>query len=313
VSESTAEGSIVITGACSSLGRRLVRRLHRIRHVIALDARPFPECPKDVEHHPIEFWRRRVRNVLKRGHVEALVHAVGGHDEPSPREDRAENVAGFQHLLELVCDLAVSRVVLLSSASVYGPRAENPQLLTESAPLLGVGSSGPLRGLTEIDILAQTFLYKYPGIHTVVLRFAHVLGPIDNAPSNYLRLHRVPTLLGFDPMVQLLHIDDALNAVCLALAQGSRGIFNVAGPSPIALSRAIARLGRVPIALPHLLARTALQQLWALGVAAYPGAELEHLRYVCMVDDAKAREQLGFMPRNDLDATLRAVDEEGWP
>ncbi|MBN1609244.1 MAG: NAD-dependent epimerase/dehydratase family protein, partial [Polyangiaceae bacterium] len=95
-----AEGPIVITGACGPLGRRLVRHLHRSRHVIALDARPFPECPKDVEHHRFEFWRKRVRDVLKRGHVEAVVHAVGGHDERTPREDRAENVAGFSHLLE---------------------------------------------------------------------------------------------------------------------------------------------------------------------------------------------------------------------
>jgi UDP-glucose 4-epimerase len=307
------EGPVVITGACSPLGRRLVRRLHRRRRVIALDARPFPECPKDVEHHRVEFWRKRVRDVLKQGHVEAVIHAVGGHDEPTPREDRAENVAGFSRLLEHVRDLGVSRVVLLSSASVYGPRPENPQLLTESAPLLGVGSSGPLRGLTETDMLAQSFLWKYPGIDTVVLRLVHVLGPIDNAPSSYLRLYRVPTLLGFDPMVQVLHIEDAVEAVCLALLRGCRGVFNVAGPAPIALSRALARLGRVSVPLPHLLARAALQRLWVLGVAAYPGAELEHLRYVCMVDDAKARSQLGFVAGHDLDATLRAVDEEGWP
>jgi UDP-glucose 4-epimerase len=281
--------------------------------VIALDSRSFPECPKDVEHHRVEFWRKRVRDVLKQGHVEALVHAVGGHDERAPREDRAENVAGFSHLLEHVRDLGVSRIVLLSSASVYGPRADNPQLLTESAPLLGVGSSGPLRGLTEVDALAQSFLWKYPGIDTVVLRLVHVLGPIDNAPSSYLRLRRVPTLLGFDPMVQVLHVEDAVEAVCLALARGCRGVFNVAGPAPIALSRAIARLERTTVALPHLVAKTALQMLWALGVVAYPGAELDHLRYVCMVDDTKARSQLGFVAAHDLDATLRAVDEEGWP
>lgn len=309
----TQGGAVVITGAWGSLGRRLVRRLHRRRSVIALDERPFPECPKDVEHHPIAFWRKRVRGILKSGHVDVVVHAAGAQDDRTTLDDRAANVAGLQHLFEHARDLGIPKVILLSSASVYGARAENPQLLSESAPLLGVGASGPLRTLTEIDMLAQSFLWKHPSVDTVVLRFVHLLGPIDNAASNYLRLGRVPTLLGFDPMIQVLHIDDAVEAVCLALVPGCRGVFNVAGPPPVPLSQSIARLGRTSVPVPHLLAKAALQRLWALGVVSYPGAELEHLRYVCMVDDAEARERLGFTPMNDLEATLRAVDEEGWP
>ena len=40
--------------------------------------------------------------------------------------------------------------------------------------------------------------------------------------------------------------------------------------------------------------------------------ELDFIRYVCMVDDTRAREKLGYSPRYGLDETLRAVDEERW-
>jgi UDP-glucose 4-epimerase len=53
---------------------------------------------------------------------------------------------------------------------------------------------------------------------------------VQNAPSNYLRLKRVPTVLGFDPMMQVVHQDDVLQAVELALAPGVRGVYNIAGP-----------------------------------------------------------------------------------
>ena len=38
--------------------------------------------------------------------------------------------------------------------------------------------------------------------------------------------------------------------------------------------------------------------------------ELDHLRYVCMVDDSRARSELGFLPRYGIEDTLRAVYSE---
>jgi hypothetical protein len=147
---------------------------------------------------------------------------------------------------------------------------------------------------------------------TVILRPSHILGTVRNAPSNYLRMKRVPTLLGFDPMMQVVHQDDVVSAIVRALSPGARGIFNISGPPPVALSQAIELLGRQTVPLPHGLARVAVDRLFRWRVTSFPAAELDFIRYVCMVDDSRARRELCYAPRHDLGATLSAVDEERW-
>ena len=133
-----------------------------------------------------------------------------------------------------------------------------------------------------------------------------------NAPSNYLRLKRVPTLLGFDPMVQVIHQRDVVRALRLALKPGARGVFNLAGPSPVSLSRAIELLGRTPMPIPHGAARFVVDRLFRWRVSSFPAPELDFIRYVCMVDDSRARSLLNYAPEYDLGETLRAVDAERW-
>ena len=72
------------------------------------------------------------------------------------------NVVAFQKLLEYVEVYNVPKLVVLSSANVYGPMPENPQFLTEDAPLLGAQSFGGIRDLVELDMVAQSFFWRHP-------------------------------------------------------------------------------------------------------------------------------------------------------
>jgi UDP-glucose 4-epimerase len=307
------EGAIVITGIVGRLGRRLARRLHRSERVIGVDRRPFLDRPKDIEHHPIDIRRKKTRDVFRSHNVRAVVHLGIMHDpRASASEHHLWNVAGFQKLLEYVTQYRVPKLVLLSSANVYGPRPENPQFLSEDAPLLGGAAFSDIRDLVEVDMLAQSFFWKKPEIETVILRPVHILGTVRNAPSNYLRLPVIPTLLGFDPMVQVIHEQDTVAAIELSLRPGVRGIFNLAGPPPAPLSRIVKILGRPSMPIPHPLASTMLGPLWRLRVASFPAPELDHIRYVCMVDDQRARETLGYAPSKGLEETVRSVDKERW-
>ncbi|MCC6217421.1 MAG: NAD-dependent epimerase/dehydratase family protein [Polyangiaceae bacterium] len=309
-----AEGAVVLTGCVGRLGRRVVRALHRERRVIGLDRRPFPDRPKDLEHHEIDLRRKKARDLFRGPDIGALVHLGVMHDPTrSAEEHHTWNVVGFQKLLDYVGEFDIPKVVLLSSANVYGPRPDNPQFLSEEAPLLGAGAFSEMRDLVSLDMLAQSFFWKHPGTETVILRPAHILGTVRNAPSNYLRLQVAPRLLGFDPMVQAVHQDDVVQAILRALQPGVSGVFNVAGPPPVALSEALRLLGRPTLPVPHTLAKATLDRLWRLGMTSFPAPELDFVRYVCMVDDSRAREVLGYRPRHDLEQTLAAVDEERWP
>jgi UDP-glucose 4-epimerase len=184
--------------------------------------------------------------------------------------------------------------------------------LTEEAPLLGGQNFSDIRDLIEIDMLAQSFFWKLPETETVILRPVHILGSVHNAPSNFLRLNPLLTIMGFDPMTQVVHQSDVVRAIELALRPGIRGIFNVAGPEPVPLSTLIKILGRQKISVPYSLARVALRRMWSLRLTTFPPPELDHIRYVCMVDDSRARQVLGFAPRVSLADTVLSVDEGRW-
>ena len=307
------DGAVVVTGICGRLGKRVARILHRELPVVGIDRRAFADRPKDIEHHELDIRSKRVRDVFRRHGVRALVHLGVMHDPRGKSEEHhARNLVGFQRLLEYAEQFDIPKVVVLSSANVYGPRPDNPQFLSEEAPLLGAGPFSDIRDLVALDMSAQSFFWRYPRTETVILRPTHILGTVRNAPSNYLRLKVVPTLLGFDPMIQVVHQDDVAKAIRLALAPGVRGIFNIAGPPPVALSRAVTMLGRSAIGIPHLLAKATIDRLFRWRITSFPAPELDFIRYVCMVDDKRAREVLGYTPSFGLEATLRAVDEERW-
>jgi UDP-glucose 4-epimerase len=113
-------------------------------------------------------------------------------------------------------------------------------------------------------------------------------------------------------MMQTVHQDDLVQALVLSLKPGVTGVFNIAGPAPKPLSALLSLLGRTPLPVPYGFAKATLSQLFRLRVSSFPAPELDFLRYVCMVDDQKAKRELGYTPSFDLDATLRAVDEERW-
>lgn len=306
-------GTVLVTGICGRLGKRLARVLHRERHVVGVDRRPFADRAKDIDHAQVDIRRKKLKDVFRAGDIEAVVHLGVMHDpRASAAEHHSWNVAGFTKLLEYVAQFQVPKLVVLSSANVYGPQASNPQFLTEEAPLLGGQNFSDIRDLVEVDMLAQSFFWKLPETETVILRPVHILGTVHNAPSNFLRLNPVLTVMGFDPMAQVIHEADVVHAIALALRPGIRGIFNVAGPEPVPLSRLIRTLGRQKISVPFSLARVVLRRMWSLRLTTFPPPELDHIRYVCMVDDRRARQVLGFSPQKSLEETVLAVDEGRW-
>jgi UDP-glucose 4-epimerase len=305
----TKPAPIVITGISGNLGGLLTRRLHTRHPIIGIDRRPFEGKPKDVVHHRIDVRRRKAEDIFRANHVGALVH-LGLVHQPSRsgRAHRDQNVLGTMKLLEYCARYGVKKVVLLSSAYAYGAQPTNPNFLTEDAPLAADLGTPEMRALIEWDMYAQSFFWKHPNIETVILRPVHVVGRnVRNAPSNYLRLTHPPTLLGFDPMIQLLHEEDLLQALVLALEPGKRGVFNVVGPGELPLSRALKELGRTPVPIPHFLAAPVLRHMWRLGFSAFFPGDLPHLRYSCMVDGSRARDELGFHPEHTLRETIRAI------
>src|SRR5579862_4679254 len=269
---------VVITGISGRLGRIVARRLHHELgwQIVGLDRRPMHGRPKDIEHHQVDLRSKKARDVFRAGDVDALIHLGVMHDPRArPADLYSWNITGTSKLLEYCQAYRVPKVVLLSSANVYGPRPDNPQFLTEDAPLLASQRFPAMRDLVEIDHLVSTFLWRARNIETVILRPVHIVGPVHNAPSNYLRNPRPFVLLGFDPMVQLIHVEDVAEAIALALGPARRGIYNIVGPGEVPLSAILRELHREPRHFPHPVAKPLLSLAFALGYSSFPVAELD--------------------------------------
>lgn len=306
--KSATDGAVLVTGVCGRLGRLLVRELHRTDRVVGVDRRPFDDRPKDVFHHQIDMRRKKMKDIFRGRDIRAVVHLGILHDpRRSGREGHAWNIVAFQKLLDYMTQYKVSKLVVLSGAYVYGPQPNNPQFLTEDAPLLGAQQFGGMRDLVELDMLAQSFFWRQADTETVVLRPCHIVGRVHNAASNYLRLERPVMVMGFDPMMQVVHERDVVRAIQLALQPGVRGIYNIRGPGEMPLSHLVREAGGRPRIVPSPLAKVALDQLWKLRLSSFPSEELDHLRYVCMVDDSRARTELGYEPVHSIGRVLRDV------
>jgi UDP-glucose 4-epimerase len=304
-----ARDAVLITGISGNLGRVLAKVLHRTERVIGLDRRPFPGAPKDLEVHHLDLRKRKVEEIFRRGDIKALVHMAIMHDPRLPQaEHHSFNVLGTKAVLSFAAKHGVRKVVVLSSATVYGPQPENDNFLTEESPLLGSQRFPNIRDLVEVDMYAQQYMWKEPGVESVILRPVHIVGAhVKNAPSNYLRIQRPWIMAGFDPMVQLIHEEDLARGVVLALKQGVRGVYNVVGPGELPLSAVLRELGRTPIPVPHLLARPLLDKLFQVRLAGFPSAELDHLQFLCTVDGSRAEKDLGYRPAYTLRETIRSV------
>ncbi len=303
---------ILLTGIAGRLGRRAAHRLRRHHQVIGIDPRPCPALPTDVIHHRVDIRRRPAEDVFRQGEIDAVVHLGVVHNFRIPAERLyARNVIGTETLLKYVSKYGIKKLVLLSSGDAYGPMPTNSHFIDEDAPLMGSQHFPEIRTLVAVDRTVQSFFWRHPDIETVILRPVHIVGPnVRNAPSKYFRLRVIPTILGFDPMVQLIHEDDLLRLVEAALQPGVRGVFNLSSTEPVPLSRILKILAKPTLPVPHPLFRLFLEKAWKYRLTSFPAPELDHIRYNTVLDTTRAREVLKADPERTLYEILEPFRSE---
>jgi UDP-glucose 4-epimerase len=125
--------------------------------------------------------------------------------------------------------------------------------------------------------------------------------------GQYLRERRVPTVMGFDPMMQFIHEEDFAEAIALTVERELQGVFNVTGPGEVPLHTAIREAGASAIPLPEPLLRPALAGLFDFGLFPYPPGALDYLKFPITVSGERFIDASGFQPAYDLVETLRSM------
>jgi UDP-glucose 4-epimerase len=297
---------VALTGTASFLGGRLLRRLVKARGpdaVLAVDITPPPTTLQGVRHRMLDLTLpgadARLVEVFREEDVDTVVHTAFF---TTPRRD-----ASYSHELESIGTLhlaagaaaaGVRHLVLRSFTAVYGARGQNPSFLTEDKRPDSGSRLGWVRDKAEAEEHAFSFARRYPGLGVTVMRLAALLGP--GVHSFYTRLlgrRVVPVLAGYDPLLQLLHPEDALDAMMLSLERGPAQVVNVVPRASITLLTALHLAEKVTVPVPHPLAYPLAELWWGAGVGEAPGGFVDFARFPIVADGAKARERLGFEAR----------------
>lgn len=305
---------VALTGARTFLGSQLIRRLEadpRCEHILALDIAPPPTAgPKtrfvrlDLTHPKAD---RRAAAALHEDGIAALAH-LAFLSKPSHSTSWAHELEaiGTLYTMNAAAHAKVPRVVLGSSAMTYGAFPDNPQYLTEAHPLRGNRASRWVRDRVAAERELAKLDRDCPRIHTTTLRFATVLGPrIRSFHTRFYQRDVLPRLMGYDPLMQFVHEDDAVEALYRAVVEEHPGAYNVAGDGVLYFSAVPKLGGRLSFVTPHGLAYPLAAAAFNLQLVGIPSTFLNYFRYTWVTDNRRMREELGVQPR----FTSRAVVE----
>jgi len=300
---------VLVTGISGGQGRLLSRRLLDKFEVCGVDRVPWEGHPEGIDVHVVDLTRKKFEDVIRTELPDHIVHmGFIRHFRTSERTRYDVNVRGTRKLLDHCVHHGVQSLVVISSGYVYGAFPENPYYMDEDAPLSASRSYPEIRDLVEVDTLATAFLWRYPQIRTCVLRPVNVLGYyVHSMIGQYLRQRRVPTVMGFDPMMQFIHEEDFAEAIALSVENGLRGVFNVTGPGEVPLHTAIREAGGTAVPLPELLLRPMFARMFAFGMSPYPPGALDYLKYPITLSGARFVDAASFRPLFSLEETLQSV------
>lgn len=309
---------VLITGVSRFHGVRLAAALSAdssIERVIGIDTVP----PRDADLEQLgrtEFVRADIRNpliakVIASARVQTVVHAAlmaGQHTLAGRSATQEMNVVGTMQLLA-ACQRSdtVDRLVVRSTAAVYGGGAGDPAVFSETSRRPSEVQGGFARDATEIEGFVRGLSRRRPDIAVTILRLAPVLGPTtDSALARYLAGPVVPTAIGYDPRLQLLHQDDSLEALRLATVEERPGTVNVAGEGVLMLSQAVRRAKRLRLPVPGPLLAVAGALVGNAGIADILAEDPHLLGVGRVVDTTRLREEFGFVPRHTTAQTLES-------
>jgi UDP-glucose 4-epimerase len=193
---------------------------------------------------------------------------------------------------------SVRRFVLKSTSAVYGASSRDPAVFTEAMQARRVPSGGFAKDSLDIEGYVRSFARRRPDVAVAALRFTNFIGPrIDSLLTNFLRMPLVPTALGYDARVQLLHEDDALAVLARATTGDFHGTVNVGGEGTLLLSQAIRRLGRLQVSLPSPTLGSVGRLTRRFGFVDYSPEQMRFLNFGRVVDTTVLREEFGYTPR----------------
>jgi UDP-glucose 4-epimerase len=300
---------VLVTGVSQFVGSRLAAQLATdpsIERIIGVDT-VAPTRAEVARLGRTEFVRADIRNpliarIIGQAKVDTVVH-TSVTATPRGVAGRAPvkemNVIGTMQLLA-ACQKSetVNRLVVKSTTTVYGSSPRDPAVFTEQMAARTLPREGYAKDAVEVESYVRGFSRRRPDITISVLRLANFIGPTVETPlSRYLAMPAVPTALGFDPRVQLIHEADALEVLRQATMDDHPGVFNVAARGTLVLSQAIRRAGRIQLPVPGPAVEWVGRLVRRSGMVDFSPSQMQFLNFGRVVDTTKLEKEFPYTPR----------------
>jgi len=297
---------VALTGCRTFFGDRLIRALEddpRCEHVLAFDIRPPLSGPKKTRYTRLDLTDpsadEQMARALRAEGIDILVHtaflAYPSHSRSWAHELEA---IGSLYVMNAAAAAAVPKVVLTSSTAVYGAHPSNPNFISEDAGLRGVKGSRWVADRITVEKELARLARDCPKMVTTSLRFCMTVGPtIRNFYTKLLTPQFVPAVMGYDPLMQFVHEDDAVAALLRAVHEDHPGAYNIVGDGTLYFSDVIRLGGKISLPVPHFLGYPAADALFNVQLSVVPGPFLDYFRYSWVADDGKMRRKMRYSPQ----------------
>ena len=305
---SSRPNRVLITGVSNPLGAEVARRLApQVPFLFGCDVADPVSALEEMDFVHADTRHAAIAKLIRQLRIDTVVHMALTVD--SAQEDRAShetNVIGTMNLLTGCTGPAsrVERVVVKSSQAIYDASPTDPSFFSEDMVGPEREGSNVTRDLREMEQLVGEFALRNPHCDVTTLRLGYRVTE-ETTLAKYLSLPIVPTFAGFDPRLQLLHGEDAAEAIVRSVIGEHPGVFNVAGSGVVLVSQAIAIMGGrpAPVLFPYgrWMARIGLRALTGIFL---PGHLADLLAFGSVADCTRLAAEFGWSPAYSTRAVM---------
>ncbi|MEW2584038.1 SDR family oxidoreductase [Streptomyces virginiae] len=300
---------IAVTGAASGVGAALVSRLaasDEVKQVVAIDERR-GDCAA-AQWHVLDVRDPAIAEKLRGADV--VVHLALDLDlETDPSARTAYNVRGTQTVLTAAAAAGVHRVVLCTSAMVYGALPDNDIPLSEDSELRATAEATGVGDLLEIERLGRRAPRAHPGLNVTVVRPAVLVGGTDTALTRYFESPRLLVVAGSRPTWQFCHVEDLVSALEYAALEKVEGELAVGCEGWLEQEEVEELSGIRRMELPSAVALGAAARLHRIGLTPSPAGDLAYTMHPWVVS-VSGLHAAGWRPRWTNEEVLAELLQE---
>ena len=266
--------TIVVTGASGSIGSRVSRLLANadgVQAVLAVDLKRGVPKHQRIVATSADLLTADLKELFEG--ATTVVHVASSFDPSKDGLDTSPlDLAVARRVFDAAAAIGAERLVVLSSAMVYGAWPDNPMPITEDIGPNPNPEFAFAEMKAELETLADAWQDAHPSTEVVVLRPTTALAEGETSwVARSLKAAAVIDAGEGDPPLQFLHLDDLATAVALASRGSMRGYYNVAPDSWVEGETYRELSGRVPrLRLPEEVADQLGRFRWRHGIAPTP-------------------------------------------